>query len=676
MKDYISEKYKHLLHGADYNPDQWLEYPDVLSEDMRLFKLSNSNELTLGIFAWSALEPEEDKFNFEWLDKVMDDIYAAGGRVILATPSGARPAWLSQKYPEVLRTNNRNEKQMFGERHNHCFTSPIYRAKVAKIDKLLAERYKDHPALIAWHLSNEFGGECHCELCKSAFREWLKNKYGTLENLNKQWWTSFWSHTFTDWEQIDPPTPLGDWTVHGKTLDWKRFVTDQTANFIRNEYQSIKPITPDIPITTNLMGFYLSLDYHRIAQEIDFVSWDNYPAWHGDSTDIGIGRTAAMSHDLMRSLKKRPFYLMESTPSLVNWMSINKLKRPGMHMLSSIQAIAHGSDSVQYFQWRKSRGSSEKFHGAVVDHVGTENNRVFKDVAEVGARLKAIDEVAGTTVNAQVAILYDWDCRWALEDAAGFQKDNKKVRQTFNEFYNALWDRGINVDFISENDNDFSKYKVIFAPVRYMVSEQLGKKIADFVKNGGTIVCTYTTGMVNENDLCYLGGFPGAGLREVFGIWNEEIDTLYPGESNTVITNDGTEYKAVDYCEIIHDEGATVLARYNSDFYKGLPAATVNNYGQGKAYYIAFRDDNTYVDKMVADILAEANVNSDFDGELPHGVSAHSRTDGETTYVFLENFSNTEITTSTNISWTKVDTLETLTGTFTMKPNEILILKK
>lgn len=676
MKDYINPDFKHMLHGGDYNPDQWLHDPTILSEDMRLMKLANCNEMTLGIFAWAALEPEEGQFNFDWMDKAMDDIHAAGGKVILATPSGARPAWMAQKYPEVLRTTEQGIKKLDGGRHNHCFTSPVYREKVAIINRKLAERYKNHPALFAWHLSNEYGGECHCELCKQAFRVWLKEKYGTLENLNFQWWNSFWSHTFTDWNQINPPSSIGESKIHGLRLDWKRFVTAQTADFIRCEYNSVKAITPNVPATTNLTKFYLGLNHREIAKEVDFISWDSYPSWEGDDGDVDVARNTAMCHDLMRSLNKRPFFLMESTPSVVNWKPINKLKRPGMHMLSSLQAVAHGSDSVQYFQWRKSRGSYEKFHGAVVDHVGHENTRVFKDVQSVGARLQKLDEIVGTLVDAQVAILYDWENIWVLDMAAAFQRDDKKIIPTVNKFYDAFWNRGIDVDLIGTQDEDFSKYKAIFAPMQYLVSEELGKKLEAYVKNGGTLLCTYMTAMVNENDLCHLGGWPGAGLRKVFGIWNEEIDTLRPDEFNTVRLTDGSTVKAIDYCELIHREGAKVLANYDSDFYSGMPALTVNNYGKGKAYYVAFRDEGAFTDKIVGEILSETNVHSAFDGDLPQNVTAHSRTDGKNIYVFVENYNRSTVEIETTHTWITVDTDEKVTGKILLEPYETLIIKK
>lgn len=644
----INKKFPHLLHGGDYNPDQWKNTPGIWDEDMRLMKLAHCNAMSVGIFSWAALEPEEGKFEFGWLDNIMDMLAEKGAYAILATPSGARPAWMSNKYPEVLRVQANRVRNLHGRRHNHCFTSPVYREKAKIINRKLAERYKEHPALLVWHISNEYGGECHCELCQEAFREWLKRKYdNSLEKLNHAWWTGFWSHTYTEWSQVESPAPHGENLVHGMNLDWKRFVTDQTVDFMLEESLPLRELTPDVPLTTNLMGTYPGLNYWKLAPHMDVISWDSYPQWHGENTEEELGAKIAFLHDINRSLKGgKPFMLMESTPSMTNWQAVSKLKRPGMHLLSSIQAIAHGSDTVQYFQWRKSRGASEKFHGAVVDHCGHENTRVFRDVAEVGSLLEKLSPVVGTTVRPEVAVIYDWENRWAIDDAQGPIKEKKDYEKTVVSHYRSFWKKGIPVDVI-DMDSDFSRYKLLVAPMLYMVRPGVGERIEAFVKSGGTFVTTYWSGIVDENDLCFLGGFPGP-LRKVTGVWSEEIDALYSFDKNPVAISPGRcpglegEYEARDLCDLIHAETATVLAEYKDDFYAGRPALTVNNFGRGKAYYIASRNEDRFQEDFYGKLIKEMGISSSIGQELPEGVTAQMRSDGEKKYVFLMNFTKEE----------------------------------
>ena len=283
-------------HGGDYNPDQWLDRPDILEEDIRLMKLAGCNLMSVGIFAWSALEPEEGRYDFDWLEGVLDRLQAAGISAFLATPSGARPAWMSQKHPEVLRVRPDGLRNLHGGRHNHCFTSPVYRGFVEKMNTALARRFGNHPAVVGWHISNEYGGECHCELCQRAFRDWLKARYGTLDALNHAWWTGFWSHTYTDWEQLHSPTELGETSVHGLTLAWRRFVSHQTADFLRAEAAPLRRLTPHLPVTTNLMELFGGLDYFELAREIDFASYDSYPRWGGPDPE-GLALGAAFNFD-------------------------------------------------------------------------------------------------------------------------------------------------------------------------------------------------------------------------------------------------------------------------------------------------------------------------------------------------------------------------------------------
>lgn len=679
-KTYTS-KANFMLHGGDYNPDQWLDRPDILVDDNKLMQLSHTNTFSVGIFAWSALEPEEGVYNFEWLDKVIEDIYSIDGRVILATPSGARPAWMSQKYPEVLRVNGARVKQLHGGRHNHCFTSEVYREKTKKINRLLAERYGDHPALLMWHISNEYSGECHCEKCQHAFRNWLKVKYNDdLKSLNDAWWGPFWSHTFNDWSQIESPSPIGESMVHGLNLDWRRFVTDQTISFFENEIVPIKELTPDIPITTNFMADthdlipFQALDYSKFAKHLDVISWDAYPAWHNDwESTADLAMKVGFIDDLYRSLKQQPFLLMESTPSGVNWHNVNKAKRPGMHLLSSMQMVAHGSDSVLYFQWRKSRGSSEKFHGAVVDHDNSSQNRVFQEVAKVGQTLEKLSEVVGTNRPADVAILYDWESNWAINDAQGFGLETKRYPQTLVQHYRPFWEQDIPVDVITK-EQDFSAYRLLIVPMLYLVSEETISRLKVFVANGGTLVMTYISGLVNEHDLTYLGGWH-KDLQEIFGMKPVETDTLYPNDKNYVSYRNQS-YELKDYATIIELNTAKVEGLYEDDFYANTPAVTSHQFENGQTFYIGGRLEDQFHRDFYQELIDQLSLEPVASVRHGRGVSVQVRQAPEKDFIFVMNFTEEKQPVVFESVVTDLITGEEITGELTLEKYEVRVVEK
>ncbi|XBS70011.1 beta-galactosidase [Acerihabitans sp. KWT182] len=662
-----------LLHGADYNPEQWRHYPGIIDKDIAMMEQVKCNVMSIGIFSWSALEPLEGEYDFGWLDEVLDKLHQHRISVFLATPSGARPAWLSQKYPEVLRVGTDRVPALHGGRQNHCMTSPLYRRKVSEINHQLAKRYAYHPAVIGWHISNEYGGECHCERCQEKFRQWLQQRYKSLEHLNEAWWNTFWSHTFSDWSQIESPSPQGENLIHGLNLDWRRFNTAQAADFCAQEIATLKAVNPKLPTTTNFMEYFYDYDYWQLAKVIDFISWDSYPMWHNTQDETTLACYTAMFHDLMRSLKQgKPFVLMESTPSLTNWQPTSKLKKPGMHILSSLQAVAHGADSVQYFQWRKSRGSIEKFHGAVVDHVGHIETRVGREVKALGRILSSLDAVAGSRVEADVAIIFDWESRWAMDNAQGPRNIGLDYEKTVNEHYRPFWEKGIAADIINA-DCDLSGYKLVIAPMLYMVREGFAERIETFVTQGGQFVATYWSGIVDETDLCALGGFPGP-LRPVLGIWAEEIDCLADGEYNAVTGLADNmlglvgPYQTRELCDLIHAESAEVLARYEQDFYAGRPAATVNRVGQGKAYYIASRNDRAFHHDFYAGVIHDLHLSRAMETPFPHGLTAHRRTDGEQEFIFIQNYTDVSKTLNLPAIYTDMVDNQPLQGDLTLSP--------
>jgi beta-galactosidase len=464
-------------------------------------------------------------------------------------------------------------------------------------------------------------------------------------------------------------------------LDWKRFNTAQVTDFCAEEIKPLKAENPDLPTTTNFMEYFYDYDYWQLSKVIDFISWDSYPLWHNEEDDCTLAAYTGMYHDLMRTLKDgKPFFLMESTPSLTNWQPISKLKKPGMHILSSLQAVAHGSDSVQYFQWRKSRGSVEKFHGAVVDHVGHINTRVGQEVQELGEILSALSPVVGSRVEAEVAIIFDWESRWAMDNAQGPRNAGLFYEKTVTEHYRSFWEQGIAVDVINA-DCDLSRYKLVIAPMLYMVRDGFAERVDAFVKTGGNFVTTYWSGIVNETDLCHLGGFPGP-LRPILGIWAEEIDSLYDHETNSVNGLPHNElgltgpYTVTHLCDLINLEGARVLATYGADFYAGRPAVTVNDYGQGKAYYIASRNDLTFQRDFFGKLAKELQLKPALSAELPAGVTAQRRTDGEQEFIFIQNYTRHECFVDISQTYQDMVTGEDITSLISLPAFGVKVLRQ
>ncbi len=600
----INPKLPYIWHGGDYNPEQWP--PATWDEDVALMQQSHFDVATIGVFSWVSLQPAETTFTFEWMDTVIEKLSAGGRYLCLATPSAAQPAWMSQAYPDVLRADKTGRRVHHGGRTNYCPNSPNYRRFAVQMATRLAQRYGQHPRLLIWHISNEYATPCYCDTCAAAFRTWLQQKYGTLEELNQRWWNAFWSHSYSDWSQIEPPYADGEYVVHALTIDYRRFQSDSMLACYKLERDAIRAITPDIPITTNLMATFPHLDYRTWAKEMDVISWDCYPRPNGAISDV------AFNHDLNRGLRDgQPFMLLEQTPSSQNWQAVNALKRPGVLRLWSYLAVAHGADTVMYFQWRRSRGGGEKFHGAVVEHGGRSDTRVFREVSALGSELKALGDLTlGAATDARVAILFDWDNWWAIEAAIG--PINPKDYPAFvRKHYAALWRQNVSIDVIF-SDSELSRYDIVIAPMLHMVKSGFGERAEEFVAAGGTFVTTVFSGVVDETDLAF-EGYPGP-LRNLLGIRVEEIDALYEDQSNRIFITDNRlekvrgEYRCSRLCDIVHSEGAEVLAIYGSDFYADTPVITQNRFGLGHAYYLASDAEDRFLDDFYSSLLLEHGI--------------------------------------------------------------------
>lgn len=639
-----------LLHGGDYNPEQWLDRPDILAQDIELMKKACVNTVTLGVFSWSVLEPEEGVFNLDWLADIIHNLYANGICTILATPSAARPAWLAHKYPEVRRVRADRVRELYNRRQNYCYTSSIYREKVRTIDQKLAQRFGDDPAVILWHISNEMGGDCHCALCQAEFRRWLQARYGTLEALNKAWNARFWSHDYTNWEQIESPAPHGENAVQALALDWKRFVSDRHIDFLKFERDTVKEIAPNAKFTVNMMYRFDGIDYFKMAKEIDVASWDNYPTWHKPSETVEeTALDTAMMHDLFYSMKDKPFLLMESSPSFTNWQPVSKQKKPGIAELAALQTVAHGADSVLYFQWRASRGAEEKLHGAVIGHDGREDARSFTETVQVGQRLEALAEITAVKREKQAAIVHDWQNKWALEGSCGPRNAGMGYWDELKRHYNALAREGIAVEFVDQNA-DLTGYGLVVVPMLYLLTDAFAKKLCAFAQNGGTVIVTYWSGVVDESDLCRLGDTP-YGLTELLGLRRTEIDGMYDGETRRCMPAAGCTLPAAQastLCEVAaldEENPAEPLSLYGEDYFAGHPAASVHRYGKGRAYYLASRFDEAFYRAFYHDAAKEIGLSPAWPEALPEGVLAVRRG----SFVFVQNCTEQPVTVGNTV---------------------------
>lgn len=662
-----SNKVKKVLYGGDYNPEQWPE--EIWQEDMRLFKLAHIDVVTLNVFSWAALQPDENTYDFSKLDKIMDLVKENGLNVCLATSTAAHPAWMARKYPDILRTDRNGIKRKFGARHNSCPNSPTYRKYAVALADKIAERYKDYDNIVAWHISNEFGGECYCENCEKAFRSWVKNKYGTIEEVNRAWNMSFWGHTLYDFDDIVLPDMRSEefmWgdavrsNFQGLSIDYNRFNSDSMLECYRLEQETVKKYTPDIPVTTNLMGTCKDLDYYKWGRTMDFISWDNYPACDAKPYE------ASLRHDLMRGVGGgKPFALMEQTPSVTNWHPYCNLKRPGVMRLWSYQAVAHGADTVMFFQMRRTIGACEKYHGAVIDHVGNENTRVFRELTALGEELERIgSQTLGARADSKVAIVFDWENWWAAEFSAGPSRLINYVKEV-SCYYEALNKLNISVDMVGTED-DLSSYKLVIAPLLYMCKDGYDEKLRQYVKAGGRFLTTYFSGYVEDHDLVITGGYPGR-LKDILGIWVEESDALPENETNSFIYK-GKTYPAAVLCDLLHPQGAEALASYESDFYAGMPVLTKNKFGEGYSYYVACRSNEQFYKDYLKEICDELEIKPV--EETPSGVEATLRINESGSYLFLLNH-NPEATTFALTEGGE----DILTGT-SYRPGEEITLEK
>lgn len=628
-----------LLYGGDYNAEQWPE--EVWHEDVRLMKEAGVNLVTVGVFSWARLQPSEGVFEFGWLDRLLDLLHAGGVGVDLATATASPPAWLVRAEPSILPVTADGVRLEFGSRQHYCPSSPIYRSASVRLARALASRYHDHPALALWHVHNEYGDhvtECFCDVSAADFRRWLGSKYSSLGDLNFAWGTEFWAQRYGTFEEIEPPRTAPGPVNPTQVLDWRRFCSDALLACYQGEKAVLDEVSPGVPVTTNFMSMFKPLDYWTWASAEDVVSDDAYPDPADPSAHVG----AAMNYDLMRSLKRKPWLLLEQAPSAVSWRPVNVPKRPGLHRLWSLQTLARGADGVMYFQWRASRAGAEKFHSALVPHRGT-SSRGWAETVRFGGELARLAAVAGSSVAAEVAIVLDWESWWALE-LDDHPSQRLKLKDIVLSWYSALYARNVTVDFVPPG-GDLSSYRLVLAPNLYLVRKTTADWLAAY---DGHLVCGFFSGIVDEHDHIHhpLDDLLGVVVDEVWPIPDGEVAETSAGPASV-------------WSEWLSPTTASTVATYDSGPLAGRPAITRND----RAWYVSCHLD---IGPVLDQVIAAAGVRPA--AEVPAGVEAVRRGD----HLFLLNHTDDDV----SIDLPGTDLLTGATTPLTLAPLGAAVLRE
>ncbi|QNE16921.1 beta-galactosidase [Kribbella qitaiheensis] len=613
-----------LYFGGDYNPEQWS--PEVWKEDIALMQRAGVNLVTVGVFAWSSLEPEPGRYEFGWLDQVMDLLHDGGVQVDLATPTASPPPWFSRLHPDALPVKPDGSRLMHGSRDTYCACAPAYREAAAGIARALAGRYAGHPALAMWHVHNEYGTVCYCDHAAAAFRRWLQHRYGELDRLNAAWTTAFWSQGYANWEDIQPPRATQYLVNPTQALDFRRFWSDELLSAFSEQKAILRGFSPDLPVTTNFVfGGWVPVDHARWAAEVDLVAIDHYPG----SAGIGAEEQTAFGADLARGWAGgRSWLLMEQAAGTVHDGGRLHTKEPGRMARHSLAHIARGSRSAMFFQWRASRGGAEMFHSAMVPHAGAQSRR-FAEIAEFGSRLPRLAEIEGGSVLAEVAILWDAEAWWAMQSTQ-LPSSDLDYLTAVEAAHRQFWAAGIGVDFAAPAA-DLSAYRLVVVPSLYLVSEETAASIARYVEGGGHVLVTYFSGIVNADAQVWLGGYPGA-FTEVLGLRVEEFHPI--SEVSLASGAWGSLWS-----EDVQLAGAEAVDRYRGGVLDGSPAVTRHQYGDGVAWYVSTQLDDDAYRSLVTKVTREAGVD---DPELAAGVEMVRRRSGATTWTFLINHGDAE----------------------------------
>jgi beta-galactosidase len=658
--------------GVDYYPEHWPE--SRWEVDAQLMLAAGMNVVRLAEFAWIKLEPREDSFDFGWLDRAIEIFHRQGISVLLGTPTASPPVWLAQKTPEVLRTREDGLRVSFGARRITCPSHPVYRDRSRRITTALAEHYAANPAVIGWQTDNEFGDRCYCPICRAAFQDWLKARYGTLDELNERYGTIFWSQTYSEWGQIPlPVTTSGTPPNPSLALDFKRFVSDTYVSFQQEQIDILRAQCPSHFITHDLMGFeYDGLDYFDLARPLDFVSWNNYPFgfWHKWAHTPA---SPALSHAAMRGLKNKNFWVMEQQAGPTGWQTLSSTPRPGVLRRWAYQSIAHGAEGVVFFRWRTARFGAEQYWHGLLDHDGRAGRR-YHEIQQMGAELRQLGEkISGAETRSRVAILQSYDARFAFQ----VQPNSPEFgyEQYLARIYTTLWKQNVSVDVIAPTA-DLSQYKLVIAPALHVLTEAIAANLQEYVRAGGRLVVTPRTGVKDLTNVVVNQPLPGL-LAGVCGVSVDEYDALTPDLSQSVVFEAGElagqALPVQTWCDLLLPQGAEVLARYAQDYYAGQPAVTRNHFGAGQAIYLGAFGSEAFDEAVFGWLLQESGLACAL--KTSAGVEVCERWQGNRVLRFVLNFTASAQWVELPAPHRNLLTGTLVSGTLQLAANDVLILE-
>jgi beta-galactosidase len=629
--------------GADYYPEHWPE--DRWSTDLAMMKQAGFNIVRVAEFSWVLFEPEEGKYEFEWLDRWLKLAHEQGIRVIIGTPTAIMPAWLARKYPEALEKRATGLRTVWGGRRHNCFSNPDYRRLAEGVVRAQAEHYGENPAVVGWQIDNEFGSaDCRCEQCQASFQKWLAARYGSLDELNRAWGTHFWGQRFGDWAEIPiPDDRMGDWAISNPSasLDWQRFMSHLQVSFHDAQVAILREAcSPRQFITHNFMGLHSTIDYYELAKSLDFVSWDNYP-----KLAPAIPYDSSLAADVMRGLKKRNFLIMEQTAGPLGWSTFSRSPQPGELRKICYQQLAHGADGQIWFRWRSCTVGREQYWHGLLGHDGKAGRR-YHEAAQVAREYHQLaPSLKGTTPRPEAAIIYDYDSIWALQIQRGYPEASHQ--EAIKRYYNALFRAGVNVDIVRPGA-DMRNYKLVIAPHLHVLSDENANRLVEFVENGGVLMADCRTAVKDESNLIPPRTLPGL-LAPALGIEIEEYESLLLGitdkeETTYVVRSDGQlgeSFTAIHYADWIKPSTAEVIARYDLPYLKPYAAVTRNRYGDGEGWYVGtIIQEESFYDKLISRLLSDAKIRPLV--TPPQGVEVAVRSNAERALLFVVNHTDQE----------------------------------